>query len=513
MARANARARRGPARAWLVVVLVGVLVELVVFGLQLFPRLNAGQDVLDAARPAFTDDRVAGNSAGIGIVSKVVDTADPLVTPRGGAAGEVHRLLVFVSHRTGLSEQQVLRVLRKNFPHTAGLLESLPWTAVSRELPSLTSEVVPDADSVAPRLSQALANLPRVTRGWHRVPGTKNLTRFDGSRATSVRSVRDYFGADVIPALQSVRSEFHELDGREGVGYLAPLLAALGAVVILFGGLMVVRPPGRRGRRAGWSLVTVIGIAVLALVAGLSLFSRLDGGQRLLDRLSPAFEAQRVAGARAGIAMVSRIVDTADPLVRRSGGGAGEVPKLVAYAARRNDISRAEAASVLRRRYPHSEALLRALPLSAVTRELPRLNAFLASTANVGPSQLRRVLADHFPHLSQAITALPAVTSGWNSVPGARDLTRFDGVPATTVPAVRDYFSADLIPVLERQGDNFRKLDATFPPLTVFSPLLAVIGLVVIAYGLIMLRATRRRVRPVVAARRRRVAPAGQGAN
>ena len=50
-------------RAWLAVVAVGIVVVAVVFGLQLVPRLTAGQKVIDAARPALTDDAVKGELA------------------------------------------------------------------------------------------------------------------------------------------------------------------------------------------------------------------------------------------------------------------------------------------------------------------------------------------------------------------------------------------------------------------------------------------------------------------
>ena len=45
---------------WVVVLVVGVLVVTVVLGLNLISRLNDGQKVLDAARPAFAPERVAG---------------------------------------------------------------------------------------------------------------------------------------------------------------------------------------------------------------------------------------------------------------------------------------------------------------------------------------------------------------------------------------------------------------------------------------------------------------------
>ena len=87
---------------WVVVLVVGVLVVTVVLGLNLIPRLNDGQKVLNAAKPAFAAPRLAGARAGIDLISKNADTADPLMTPKGGAAAEVPKLIAFVSQKTGL---------------------------------------------------------------------------------------------------------------------------------------------------------------------------------------------------------------------------------------------------------------------------------------------------------------------------------------------------------------------------------------------------------------------------
>ena len=85
---------------WIVVLVVGVLVVTVVLGLNLIPRLNDGQKVLDSARPAFASQRLTGARAGINIISANVDTADPIMTPQGGAAAEVPKLVAFVSQKT-----------------------------------------------------------------------------------------------------------------------------------------------------------------------------------------------------------------------------------------------------------------------------------------------------------------------------------------------------------------------------------------------------------------------------
>ena len=111
---------------WVVVLVVGVLVVTVVLCLNLIPRLNAGQKVLDSARPAFASERLVGARAGIDIISANVNMADPIMTSDGAAAAEVPKLIAFVSEKTGLSQAEVVAALQKNFPHTTALLQTIP---------------------------------------------------------------------------------------------------------------------------------------------------------------------------------------------------------------------------------------------------------------------------------------------------------------------------------------------------------------------------------------------------
>jgi len=102
------RGSRSGVLQWVVVLVVGVLVVTVVLGLNLIPRLDAGQKVLNAAKPAFATERLTGARAGIDLISKDVDMADPIVTAQGAAAGEVPKLIAFVSQKTGLSQAAVV---------------------------------------------------------------------------------------------------------------------------------------------------------------------------------------------------------------------------------------------------------------------------------------------------------------------------------------------------------------------------------------------------------------------
>src|SRR6476661_10646325 len=87
-------------RAWLVVAFLGLVVIVIVLALGLRARLGAGQDLIDAAKPAITDERVAGDRAGIDFISKYVDLADPLMTKRGGGSDEIAALLKVITKKT-----------------------------------------------------------------------------------------------------------------------------------------------------------------------------------------------------------------------------------------------------------------------------------------------------------------------------------------------------------------------------------------------------------------------------
>jgi hypothetical protein len=122
--------------AWLIVILVGLFVLSLVFGLQLFHRLGDGQRVLDDAPHLFRDDLVvAQRNASDAVNLAVNDVLDPIMTEQGGAAAEVPQLITFVSQQTELSEAEVLEVLQENFPHTTAFLLAIPLEEVKAELP------------------------------------------------------------------------------------------------------------------------------------------------------------------------------------------------------------------------------------------------------------------------------------------------------------------------------------------------------------------------------------------
>jgi hypothetical protein len=505
--------------SWLAVALVGAIVVALVAGLSLFPRLNAAQNLIDRADPAFTADRVAGDSAAIAMVGTAVKVVNEVATPQGAAA-EVPKLVTFVAGGTGLTEPQVLAALQANFPHTTGLLLALPLSSVSTELPKLvpflatTLKMTPAQVTAAlqrdfPNLYQSITALPPVTAGWNSVPGTEQLTRFDDTAVRTVPQTADYFAGDVVPMLAAEQGNFQSLASKGGVGFLDWLLLAVGLVVLVFGLLMAYlasRGIPRAIEAGGWAVVVAVGALVVGLVLGLSLFPRLTNGQDLVDAARPAFTQARVEGDRAAITMLSQVVQAADPIVTPEGGVAAEVPKLLTLVSTRTGLSQAQVLAALRTQVPHTTALLQAVPLSSVSAELPRLINFLSTALKMPPAQVSAAIARNFPHLSQAITLLPAVTSGWNNVPGTEQLTRFDGSPVRTVPHIRDYFATDVIPVLESQQANFQRVDTTWPRLPVLPPLLLIVGILVVLYGLVMLVQTLR----AESAATRAASPAGK---
>jgi hypothetical protein len=473
---------------WAVVLVVGVIVVAIVLGLKLIPRLNDGQKLLDAARPAFAAERIAGDHAAIYIISDDLYMANPLVTPRGGGASEVPALVADVAQRNHVSSARALAVMRRDFPHTTALLQAIPLTSVSAELPGLLAflgeelKLTPaqlDATLKAnfPALDESIANLPKLTAGWKSITGIDGLTRFDGAPVRSVPELSAYFTSDLIPVLERQRGNYDSLDGTSAVNWFAPLLLVVGIVVIAFAALMIVR--NRRGVSrteaiASASLVVVVGVAIVALVLALSLIPRVSNGQKLLDALRPAFAQQRVAGDRVGINMVSTIVDAEDPVMTASGSAAPEVPKLIALVSNKTGLSQAQVLTVLHTRFPHVAALLAAIPFSAVTAELPQVIKAL------GPDLLSVI-----PRLARTALAAPLVTRGWDGVPGTTNLTRFSGTPARTVPQIRTYFSSDVIPVLETQRSNYDHLVST-SKINFLGPLVLIIGVIVILYGLLI---------------------------
>ena len=492
------------ARAWLGLALLGLLVVMLVLGLRLIPRLGAGQQLIDAAEPALTDDRVAGTRAGVAFASRYVDVVDPMVTARG-AARERATLVALIARRSELSERQAAALLRREAPRVDALLRALPLSATAAETPRLTSllatrlgvsrdELAATLEESFPRLAQMLTALRSTTSGWNDIPGSADLTRFDGT--TPVRTVpqlADLLSSDLVATLERSREDFGSVAGSGGVGYIPWLLLVVG-LLALGGGLAQARraqsaPPGR----LAWSVVAGAGVLLIALTFALQLFPRMSAAEDVVDRLRPAFDEQRVEGLRAGVDMLHQAVLFGDPIATRRDGGFAEARRLVTFVSQRTNVSPARVRADLRRRAPRTTALLQAIPLTSASAEVQPLLADLARRLGMRREQLVATLRRSTPRLAQTLLGLRPVATGWREIPGTARMTRFDGTPARRMPAIDAYLGQDLVPVLENRRASFRDVSEPWPPLTYLPPLVLAIGVLAVLYGLLMMDfATRR---------------------
>jgi hypothetical protein len=499
---------RRVALGWAGVIVLGVIVVILVVLWQLFPRLTAAQSMVEDLNPAFTVDRVKGDRGGIEMVSAATSAVDQMMY-LDGAAAEMPKLTDFIAHQMGRSTDDVQAMLRKDYPHINGFLTSMPLTEVSAELPKLVHYLgtvlfmTPDQvdhmlQTDYPKLDQVIVNLPKLTAGWSAIPGTEKLTRFDGRPVRTMPQLRDDLSQEVVAPVERQQANFRPLGARGGVGFLAPLLLALGIVVIIFGTTMVVatwQGVPQNPVRFAWAVVPVVGVAVVGLVLGLNLFPRLIGGQTLLDDTRPVFALDRIQGDRAGIEFVSIFVDALGPVILPDGGVTEEYPKLLDRVANTVGVPTTEVRQLVALDFPHTAKLLDGVPFSASTTEASKLVDYLASASNVTSAQMWQTLRAKFPKVYQVVTNLGTVTDGWAKVPGTDKLTRFDGSPARSVPLIRDYFRDDVIPALERQQQDYVIVDTNWPPLTVFAPLLTAVGVLVFGYGFLLGFLTRRQLR------------------
>jgi hypothetical protein len=485
-------------RAWLGIVAIGVIVVVVVFGLQLMPRLGAGQDVLDASKPALTEGAVKGEVAATKLTGQFVDLADPLMT-KGGGATEVRTLVRMISHRTGVSAKRARAFLRREAPHTEALLRALPLSAVARESDRLTAflaltlNVTPEdvQDLLArdyPHLFQTLSELPSVTSGWRNVPGVAGLTRFDGRRVKTMPEVSDYLRGDVVDTIEEQSDHVRSLAGWGGIGYLSTLLLVVGLLAIAFGLLHARWSASHPSGRRAWGIVVAAGVLLLIAVGALQIVPRFLDADTAITALEPAFQDERVDGLRAGTDLVVQTVRFADPLVTTAGGASDEVPKLETYISEQTGLTERQVRGRLNDAVPHTAALLQAIPLTEVSQEVSPLLAVLARKLGVSGDKLVVTLRRRTPGLAQALLSVRPVTAGWDAIPDSRDFERFDGLtPVSSMPAFADYLDRDAVPVIESEQGNFHKLEGTVVPIVAVPGVLIGIALILVIYGVMMM--------------------------
>lgn len=493
---------------WLTVMVIGGVILAVVFGLNLFPRLDDGGTALHDLQPAFRQPRVVGTAAGVGVISDAVEVANPLMTPSGGGALETAHLVKFLSVQTGLSQTQVLAAVSAHFPHLAGLLEALPLSSVSAELPGLETflasllhvtpaQLLHTLATDFPALYQAIANLPRVTSGWNHVPNMAGLTTFAGVPVTTVPQFRTYVAGDVVPVLATQRTNFDRLHRDwPPVPGIPIWLTVEGAVIALLGLVMVLRwRHGMRTRRGGVGAITpllLLGLLVLGFVFGFGMYSRLDGGQELLDAAAPAFTVPRVNGTAAGVDMVAHVSGVVSPIVTPAGGAAAEVPRLLDTVSKATGLSTTSILYFLNLKFPHVAGLLEAIPLTSVQAELPGFEAFVGHLLKLPTAAVVNAVKVGYPGLYQAISYLPKVTSQWYDIPDTTAMSMFAGGPdpgvaVHTMPQFVQYLSKDLVPAVAAARPDIAVVATTSPPLTAFPPALTVAGGLITLYSLGMI--------------------------
>jgi hypothetical protein len=489
----------GASRAWLGVAVAGAVVIAAVVALQLIPRLTAGQEILDAAKPAIGAGAVKGEVAATKLTSQYVDLADPLVTVKGDGAAEADSLIALIARRTGVSNERARAFLRREAPHTEALLRALPFSGIANERQKLTqflsSTLItnPEAlqDQLArdyPRLFQTLAELPAVTGGWYDVPGIEGLQLFDGTPVRTLPGFRRYLRDDLVATVGDEQERLRSLAGSGGIGYIPYLLLIAGLVALGFGLLHARWARSHPSGKIAWGFVAAIGVMLMLLVGALQYFPRLNGAQTTISKLEPAFDQRQVAATRAGVDLVVQAVRFGDPIMTKAGGAAAEVPRLQSFVAEQTGQSRNDVRSKLARATPRTSALLEAMPLSTVAAEVPKLLPVLARKLGMSEDKLLSTLRERTPKLAQALLSAGPVTAGWNALPSSVDLTRLDGLtPVRTMPEFAEYLDQDIVPLLETQREHFAELADTWPPVDLLPSIVLAIGVLLTIYGIGMM--------------------------
>ena len=492
-------------RAWLGVAIVGFVVVVLVLVTSLIPRLSAGQKVVDAAGPAFTDERVAGTRAGVDLLSQYVDLLDPLLTARGGGAAEVRSLVRLIARELGLSNEQARRILRREAPHTEALMRSLPLEGVAAEIPRLTSylattltvsqdELAATLEQSFPRLAQLLTTLPLLADAWYDVPGIQGLTRLSGDKPVrTVPGLRKYLRDDLVPLMVAHEEDVQRLGVVGGIGYIPYLLLVVGIALFAYGLLQARRAAITTPGMLSWSIVVGIGVFLLLLVVAAQYSPRLAGGQKVIAAFEPVFAADRVKGLSTGLETVRESVVAGDPIMTRRGGVSPETAQLYRLVGQRTGRRPGDVRRSLMRRVPRTVALLDSLPLTRVAREVPRLVSYLTRALRMSRDRLIARLRRRAPALTTALLAAPDVTAGWRALPGAAGMTRFDGTPVGTMPALEGYLRQDLAAVLVEERAHFDTFASGWLRLDTITPAVLVLCVVLLLYGGMMTQIVARR--------------------
>jgi hypothetical protein len=201
-----------------------------------------------------------------------------------------------------------------------------------------------------------------------------------------------------------------------------------------------------------------------------------------------------VRAAANGADSLHEAIAFGDPIMTAAGGAAAEVPRLYRFIAQRTGRSTDAVRGALRKRAPHTSALLNALPLTAVADELPDLTRYLRRALRPGRGDLDATLRKRTPALAQVLAALPPATAQWDAIPSTAGMTRFDELtPVRTVAQLDEYLRQDLIRALVNEREDFQTFATKWPPVDTFAPLMLILGLTVMLYGGLMMQFVSRR--------------------
>lgn len=244
---------------------------LLTFALDLFHRLEDGQQVLDATDDVFVKERV-------GNLQSAIDDVDGIVTGLGtvvsaeetSIAPEVPQLVGFLAGALDLPPQEVLAILQENFPHVAGLLAAAPVStegvreaqelvafladALGITQEQLLAAVQTNFPNIAILLGAALpppeGGTPFVAR-WDAATTSGpegQMTFFDGRPVTSIPLFVDFVDDDVTPRLTDHADDFRDLDDfPPGVRFFPWFFVGVGGILIVLGATMFLISGPRSG--------------------------------------------------------------------------------------------------------------------------------------------------------------------------------------------------------------------------------------------------------------------------
>ena len=295
-------------RAWMGVVVVGVVVVALVVALQLIPRMNAGQEVIDAAKPATSDAAVEGLVGGTSVLSQYVDLADPLMTRKGESNRELRRLVTMIKRKTGVSAERARAVLRREAPHTEALLRAAPFSGVAAERSRLTRVPLDDAEHHARGAAgRARAELPADLPDAVGAAGRhERLVR--RPRRRDPHALRRQAGQDDAPGAR-LPARRRRRDRRRAAGPASEprrirrgrlrspcCCSILGVGLIVFGLVHARWSASHPSGRVAWGAVAAVGVLVMARRRGAAALPAADRG-RHGDRRARAGVRRRSASS------------------------------------------------------------------------------------------------------------------------------------------------------------------------------------------------------------------------